>query len=75
MLVLPCRCQLRPSADDNIFYQNLQVFSNFLRRLVLSCLVIREVTRMCHVHYKQSRFVSLVVKGKFGLTSKSRKIL
>ena len=38
---------------------------------VLSLSATREATCMYHVYYKQSSFISLAVKGKFGKTSKS----
>ena len=51
------------------------IFNNFLRSWVLSRSATREATRIYHVYYQYSRFVSLVVKEKFGKTSKSLKIL
>ena len=40
-----------------------------------SCAATCEATRKYHVYNKQSRLISLVVKGKFVKTSKSLKIL
>ena len=48
---------------------NLFILANFLRSSILSCLVVPEVTRICHVYQILSHSVSLVVKGKFGKTS------
>ena len=47
----------------------------FPKILSLKSLVTRDATRINHVYYQYSRFVLLVVKGKFGQTSKNLLIL
>ena len=50
------------------------IFANFLRLLVLSRLATHGATRIYHIHYQYSCFVSLVVNKKFGKVSKVLKI-
>ena len=56
-----------------VFVEIFLIFPNFLRFVVFSCSRTRVTISRYHFYYLQSCFVSLVVKVKFGKTSKSLK--
>ena len=51
------------------------IFNNFLRSEALIRSATREATRIYHIYYQYSRFVSLVVKKNFAKISKIPNIL
>ena len=51
------------------------IFPNFLRSWILTCTINGEATRICHIYSQQLPFTSLLVKEKFGETSKCLKLL